>query len=256
MTSPKKIYVVSLKKLEFLSAVAVRLTRYTGKSKNYVHPKHLLSQNPWYISFLNKKDIVLDLGCGPGQSSIKASRAAKKIVAVDIDPALIRFAKESAQDLKIKNLTFETANLEKKLKYKKNYFDKIIFLDVLEHLNNRDLILKEIHRILKKGGLLLLGVPNSETSWKENQRSVGICSFSDPDHKIEFSQKEITNLLKRHKFEVKEISYSTFDTAYRGLYDLIGAVSTSAYRKISNWRQKKANLNPMEASGFQITAEK
>ena len=180
----KKISVLSLQKIELLSAVAVRLTRYTGRSKNYIHPKHLLSEKPWYTSFINKNDVVLDLGCGSGQSAIKAAKIVKKVVAVDFNHSLLKLAGQWAKDKETRNVVFEMANLEKKLRFQKDSFDKVIFLDVLEHLNNRGQILSEIKRILKKNGLLLIGVPNRDTSWKKTQRSVGICSFSDPDHKI------------------------------------------------------------------------
>lgn len=252
----KKLSVRLLKKTEILSAVAVRLTKFTGKSDTYVHPKHLLSQTPWYIGYINKNDMVLDLGCGSGQSAIKAAKRAKKVIGLDFDDALLKLAAESSRRSRIKNVTFQKANLEENLKYKSNSFDKIIFLDVLEHLNNRDRILKVIKRILKNGGLLFLGVPNKNTSWKKLQERVGVCYFSDPDHKVEFSEAEIIDLLKKHGFNVKSVGYSTIDTPWRSLYDLVGAFSLTFYNKISLWRQRRANANPREASGFKIIAEK
>ena len=253
---PKKAIVSGLKKIEYGSAIAVRLTRFTGKSKTYLHPKHLIAQNPWYITHIKKGDRILDLGCSSGQSSIKAAKTAQKVVGVDFDESLLRLAKETAKREKIKNVEFRKVNLEKGLKYKENSFDKIIFLDVLEHLVERDKILKDIKRVLKKDGLVFVGVPNKDTSWKKRQREVGVCSFSDPDHKIEFSKKEILDLLKKHGFKIINVSFSTFDTAYRGLYDIVGAFSLSLYRIISKWRQDKANKYPQEASGFQIIAQK
>lgn len=252
----KKVIVLGLKKIEYASAIAVRLTKYTGKSRTYLHPKHLITQNPWYIRYINKNDVVLDLGCSSGQSSIKAAKIAKKVIGVDFDESLLKLAKETAKRGKTKNVEFKKVNLEKGLKYKENSFDKIIFLDVLEHLVERDQILKDIKRILKKDGLLFVGVPNKDTSWKKTQRETGVCSFSDPDHKIEFSKKEILDLFKKHGFKIINVSYSTFDTAYRGLYDIVGAFSLSLYRSISKWRQDKANKYPQEASGFQIVAQK
>jgi ubiquinone/menaquinone biosynthesis C-methylase UbiE len=250
----KKLTVISLKKIEILSAIAVRLTKYTGKSKVYIHPKHFLTQNPWYTKHANKNDVILDLGSGFGQSAIKAAKLARKVIGVEIDTELIIVASRIVKEKKIKNVFFVNANLERKLNFKNNYFDKVIFLDVLEHLDKREEILKEVRRILKPKGLLFVGVPNNQTSWKKLQRSVGINSFSDPDHKIEFSENEIKHLLNKHHFKIKEFSYGKSDTPYRGLYDIVGAFSIPAYRSISNWRERKAQRQHHEASGFEIVA--
>lgn len=250
----KKALVILLKKLDIGSAVAVRLVKITGKSKVPIHPKHLLTQKPWYINHIDSKDVVLDLGCGNGQNALKVAKVANKVVGTDIDDNLLRIAEKSAKYPKIKNVKFEKSDLERKLRFKTGSFDKVIFLDVLEHLNNRDQILKEIKRILKPKGLLFLGVPNSQTSRKKLQRSVGICSYSDPDHKIEFSKNQIKNLLRKYGFKIEKFGYGVYDTSLRGLFDVIGGISISAYKRLSEWRRNKAKLNPYEASGFEIVA--
>lgn len=247
----KKEYILLLKKIDLGSAIAVRLTKYTGKSKEFMHPKHFLTQKPWYISYLKKTDIVLDLGSGNGQSAIKSAKYVKKVVGLEIDDELIEIARKSAN---IKNINFKKANLEEKLSLQSKSFEKVIFLDVLEHLRNRDQILEEIRRILKLKGLLLLGVPNSQSSWKKLQRSVGVNSFSDPDHKVEFSEKGIKNLLKKHGFEIEEFSYAPADTPLRGLIDVVGSFSLTLYKKISQIRKNAAMNCHHEASGFEIVA--
>ena len=116
--------------------------------------------------------------------------------------------------------------------------------------------LEEIRRILKSDGLLFLGVPNSQTSWKKLQRSVGISSFSDPDHKVEYSEKSIRDLLKKHNFAIVNFGYGKFDTPLRGIADIIGGFSITLYKKISDWRTKRVIKNPQEASGFEIVVKK
>lgn len=254
MTVLLKPLVYILKKLDLGSAIAVRLTKITGKSKEPLHPKHFLTQKPWFTKYIENKDIVLDLGCGNGQSSIKVAKVAKRVIGVDINNVLLNIGQKTVKDLHMKNINFDKLDLEKKLKFKNRTFDKIIFLDVLEHLRKREQILKEIKRILKPQGKLFLGVPNSQTSWKKLQRSVNLCSFSDPDHKTEFSERSIKNLLKKHNFKIVSFQYGKYDTPLRGFFDVIGAISLPFYRKISNWRQEKAEIYPKEASGFEIVA--
>lgn len=252
----RKLFVFILKQTDLGSALAVRLTKLTGKSKVPIHPKHLLTEKTWFIKYIKKNDVVLDLGCGNGQNFIKAAKFAKKVIGVDINETLLGIAKLSATTSKIKNVKFETANLEKKLKYKKNQFDKVIFLDVLEHLKNRDQLLNEIKRVLRPQGLLFLGVPNKGTSWKKLQRSADICSYSDPDHKIEFTENSIKKLLKKHKFKIINFGYGKYDMPARGVVDIVGALSLTIYKNITKWRYQKAQSFPNEASGFEIVAKK
>lgn len=256
MRQIKKLIVQFIKTLDLGSAVAVRLTKVTGKSKVPIHPKHFLTQNPWYTRYLNKKDVVLDLGSGNGQSAIKAARLSKKVIGLELDDNLINIANLSARIANVKNVQFIKSDLEEKLNFKDNDFDKVIFLDVLEHLKNRDRIFNEIKRILKPKGLMFLGVPNSQTSWKKFQRSAGVNSFSDPDHKTEFSENSIRGLLKNHSFKILNFGYGKFDIPARGIIDILGAISLTFYKKISDWRQRKVKDNLQEAAGFEIVAQK
>ncbi len=251
-----KIFILFLKKLEIGSAIAVRLTKLTGKSKEAIHPKHFLNQAPWFTNYINSKDTILDIGCGNGQTAIKTAKYAKKVIGIDIDKSLLDIAQKSARRFRISNVQFKLANLEKKLRFNMNTFDEIIFLDVLEHLHNRDQILTEIRRLLRPGGLLFLGVPNSQTSWKKLQRRFGVNSFSDPDHKVEFSEVQVRNLLKKHGFKIENLGYGVYDTPLRGLIDIIGGFSLKAYKKLSLWRKNKARFNPKEASGFEVICRK
>lgn len=58
------------------------------------------------------------------------------------------------------------------LPFESNSFDEIICYDVLEHIKERNLIVKEIHRILKKGGIIKINVPYA----------LSVNGFIDPTH--------------------------------------------------------------------------
>src|SRR3989344_6009957 len=91
----KKILIIALKQLDLGSAISVRLTKLTGKSKEPLHPKHFLTEKPWFTAYIENKDIVLDLGCGNGQNSIKAARFAKQVIGVDLDSRSLGIAKDT-----------------------------------------------------------------------------------------------------------------------------------------------------------------
>ena len=69
-------------------------------------------------------------------------------------------------------------NIEKlPLPFKKEEFDEILCQDILEHTSDYAPLLKELHRILKPGGKLVIRVPNFTS--RNN--------FVDPTHKRLFS---------------------------------------------------------------------
>ena len=246
-------FILLLKKSKNLSALSCRLTKLTGKSKHPLHPKHLVVvEKPWYITHIKSWDFVLDLGCGNGQHTLKAAKKCKKIIGLDYDSGNLRIGCKIAQERQIKNVQFRKLNLEKNLPFKKNVFDKILCLDILEHLLKRKKLLLEMKRVLKPGGLLFISVPNKNTSWKRLQRRVGLNAYSDPDHKKEYSFKEVKSFLKQASFKIISLKPVTYDTPWAGFIDLIGGISLKWYKKLSLWNKNKVKDSLDESTGFRI----
>lgn len=102
---------------------------------------------------------ILDLGCNIGNFS---SALAKKyphadIVGVDNVDCMI----ETAQALygSMPNLTFRAMSAAE-LNFSDNEFDCVCFLEVIEHLDDPVRAIKEIRRVLKPGGKLILSTNN------------------------------------------------------------------------------------------------
>jgi len=244
-------------KTKRLSALAPHLIKITGRNKEAVHPKHLLKKEPWFLGELNNRDVVLDLGCGNGQNTLKAAKVSERIIGIDNNQKQIRMGINEQRRFKIKNLKFIIADLEKiNLRYKNETFDIVLMLDVLEHLNNRKVILKKTHRILKRDGKLLLSVPNKNSSWKKRLKKAGLFYYTDPDHKIEYNKNEIKKELAEADFKIIKLMPVVYDTPWVGLIDIIGCFSFELYEKITLWREKMALKYPSESSGFRIVCRK
>ena len=111
-------------------------------------------------SEINYDDKILDFGCGPGTFSLKLSDMTKSQVhSVDISEKFVEECKRQIQINNKKNI-FVNINDNSKLKYENNYFDKIVLIDVIHHLEDIHGALKELKRVLKKDGRIIVYEPN------------------------------------------------------------------------------------------------
>jgi 2-polyprenyl-3-methyl-5-hydroxy-6-metoxy-1,4-benzoquinol methylase len=236
-----------------LKRLAIRLTRWTGKSREYIHPKHLLGDSEeqyWYLAHLTRDAVVLDVGCGHGMHTARVARRCRWVAGVDGDLTALVVARRMSRSLPAPGTSFFAADLEQGLPVSSARFDTVLCLDLLEHLHHRDLLLTEIRRVLKPGGLLLLSVPNRATSWKRRLERAGLCAYSDPDHKIEYTLEELEAELQRSGFRIVQLHPTVYDTPFIGLIDLVGGVSVSLYRRLTEARRRLARQYPQENAGF------
>lgn len=233
--------------------LAIRLTRWTGKSREYVHPKHLLGDSAeqyWYLGHLRPDAAVLDVGCGHGMHALRAAARCRRVIGVDRDRAALAMARRAARDRGIANASFLAADLEQGLPVGGGVFDTVICLDVLEHVVERDRLLGEVRRALIPSGLLLLAVPNRATSWKRRLARAGLFAYSDPDHKIEYTRDELEDELRRSGFRVASMHTAVYDTPLIGAIDLAGSLSLALYARLTDARRRLARRFPEESAGF------
>lgn len=99
---------------------------------------------------------VLDVGCGPGRVAVPVAKRVGEqgeVVAMDIQPGMVRRAREKAQQANIANIRFVQAGAgEGKLGH--NQFDRALLVTVLGEIPDREAALKEIYDVLKPGGML------------------------------------------------------------------------------------------------------
>ena len=100
---------------------------------------------------------ILEVGCGKGYTlrKLKAIGKADKIIGIEINENSIQETKKYLDNILFGNI--EEINF---LPYDKNYFDVIIFADVLEHLVNPWKVLKMIRHYLNDRGFIIATIPN------------------------------------------------------------------------------------------------
>jgi len=120
--------------------------------------------------------LTLDIGCGIGD--MLAFR--KNTIGTDINPLLVEFCQKNGHQ--VFQMEFN------KLPFKDGMFDTVLLDNVLEHIQDPSLLLLEVKRVLRKGGLFIVGVP-------------GKLGYQlDADHKIFYDEMSLVRLLTSHSF--------------------------------------------------------
>ncbi|MGG5255315.1 glycosyltransferase, partial [Neobacillus sp. SM06] len=123
--------------------------------------------NPGYSTFIRNEIInlieepaekninVLEVGCACGATLLKIKNKYKnaEIHGIELNENAANIAKLYAN---VTDQNIENAELQ----FKQNYFDYIIFADVLEHLFDPWKVLKEIKKYLNADGKILISIPN------------------------------------------------------------------------------------------------
>lgn len=105
---------------------------------------------------MNKNFTVLEIGCGTGTLTEYLAKTGAQITATDLSKGFLDLA---SQKIKYQNVSFQTANAERLDNFKDNSFDAVVGLSILHHLDIQS-ALKNIHRVLKSGGIMAFSEPN------------------------------------------------------------------------------------------------
>jgi len=146
---------------------------------------------------------VLEVGCGQGEF-LKMLAKVKKYRVKGVEPSeiAVQKARRRIPNVQIIHGTIFDGN------FKDGEFDCVIMRYTLEHLKNPSETIKEVQRILKKGGIFTAAIPNA-ASWENWTYGRYWSEFDFPRHLTIFSQVTIKRWLEKRGFQILKIKHIT-----------------------------------------------
>lgn len=138
-----------------------------------------------------KENTILDAGCGTG-STIQFLSDYGVTYGVDVSSVATNFCRKRG----LKHIKKGDVS---KLPYDDNFFDIVSCMDVLEHIEHDEKAVKEIFRILKPGGEMLLTVPALPFIFSDHDRAQG--------HFRRYSRSDVKQLLESNGFTEKRTTH-------------------------------------------------
>ncbi|HLZ71427.1 MAG TPA: class I SAM-dependent methyltransferase [Dehalococcoidia bacterium] len=133
---------------------------------------------------------ILDVGCGTGGMLPHLQRIAP---AVGLDSA-----EEAAQACRRRDVAF-VHGWGPRLPFADGSFGTITALDVIEHVSDDTGMLRELHRVLRPGGLLLITVPAYQFLWSQHDE------FNH--HQRRYRRRTLQRAVRRAGFGIARLSY-------------------------------------------------
>jgi ubiquinone/menaquinone biosynthesis C-methylase UbiE len=158
-------------------------------------------------------DRVLDFGCGNGRLAGFLNNKYKEFVGIDISQNLIDIASQKYSNEKTKFI--KLSSVSDHLPYEDNYFDVIVSIAVFHHFPNEEYALqiaKELHRLLKPGGTMIITVWNlwQNRFWKYQWKAakdkvIGKSELNWKDFFLPFRSGDKLFMRFHHAFGGKEL---------------------------------------------------
>ncbi|WP_281636793.1 class I SAM-dependent methyltransferase [Flavobacterium marginilacus] len=184
-------------------------------------------------SYQPSKGFILDIGAGTGEFLAVAGKDGWKTMGTEPSDKAKAIAKNKGV-----NFVENTSELES------HSFDIISMWHVLEHVPNLEEQIKELKRLLKPTGTLIVAVPNFK-SFDARHYGNFWAAYDVPIHFWHFSKKAIELLFAKEKMNLKKVLPMKFDSFYVSLLSEKYKNGKMNYFKAffiglkSNWKAKK-----------------
>jgi len=141
---------------------------------------------------------ILDAGCGTGHLTLELLQEGFTVTATDYSQELVDFTREAIDQTDYCARVY-WLDLRKTETLAEDNYDTIICLDVLEHIDDDMIALKNLKSALKPGGVLIISVPALDWLYSHRDEEIG--------HYRRYNKHELLKKLTDAGFEISMIRF-------------------------------------------------
>jgi ubiquinone/menaquinone biosynthesis C-methylase UbiE len=167
---------------------------FIAKNKNWSLYYQHIARYLFATKFVEEK-LVLDVACGTGYGTALLAEKAYRAVGIDISKEAIIHCKKVYKEDSVCFLNMDCTSLA----FPNEIFDSIVSFETIEHIYDPEKFVKELYRVLKPGGQVLISTPNRDLYKVYNKNKV------NRHHIHEFDASEFQKLMGSY-FEIEKIS--------------------------------------------------
>ena len=187
-------------------------------------------ENQMALDIVEPHHRVLDIGCGIGRFLERAKDKAAEVTGLELNQHAVNICRNNGLNV-VNEMIGDHAG------HKAEYYDVVCMFQVLEHIYDVRKFLEESLAVLKKGGKLVIGVPNNEPYFQGYDK---YCTLNLPPHHMGLWNKGVFEKMAPG-FNIK---------LQKTEYDVKGSTRTYAYLKA------KHHANIKTPAGLHTAAEK
>ncbi|MDN4166398.1 methyltransferase domain-containing protein [Cytophagales bacterium LB-30] len=219
--------------------MSVYTTEIASDSIESDNPVHQRLLKAYYLAIPHISGKLLELGCGEGRGVELLAPLAESYLALDKIGEVIARLSEAYPNHNFKQAVFPPLQ-----DYPEASFDTIVSFQVIEHIENDALFLKEIYRLLKPGGKALISTPNIKLTLTRNPWHVReytaeqlrtLCEaifdkveakgVAGDTHMMEYHEKNRASVRKITRFDIFNLQYRLPAPLLRLPYDLLNRLN-------------------------------
>ena len=202
-----------LRKIELNISNGFSKDYFRGQKDRYARSLGLVKR------YCPKQSKILEVGSMPFHFTLLLKELGYNIICIDKNPS------RESKFIKTNNLEIKRCNIETdKLPLNDKSFDRVLFMETFEHLyQNPIFALKEINRVMKKDGLLILTTPNAYSLKRVTHfflgKGLGENPYNEFDklnwaghlgHIREYSKPELKFFLKKMGFRIEKVIFEYY----------------------------------------------